>query len=169
MGVHYNLTPDYCNDVSYSHGFRAPAFLELTCAGPGAICPGLQAGVAPDPLLQSVKAKHYEIGFQARPVLWLETDFALFRTDVHDDIFAVSPTGTAGLFFQNIGDTRRQGLELSLRGTYKSLLDAYANYTYTKATFEGDTELATPRLTAGCMMTPCTQLVRKGDEIPLVP
>ena len=29
--------------------------------------------------------------------------------------------------------------------------------------------LATPRSTAGCMMTPCTELVRKGDEIPLIP
>ena len=63
-------------------------------------------------------------GFQARPIPWFEVDLALFRTDVRDDIFAVSPTGTVGLFFQNIGDTRRQGLELSLRGTYKRLLDA---------------------------------------------
>jgi outer membrane receptor protein involved in Fe transport len=88
---------------------------------------------------------------------------------VRDDIYAVSPTGTVGLFFQNIGDTRRQGLELSLRGAYTSLLEAYANYTYTAATFEVDTELATPRLTAGCLTTPCTQLVRKGDELPLIP
>jgi outer membrane receptor protein involved in Fe transport len=169
VGVNYNLSSEYGIYVSYSQGFRAPAFLELTCAGPGAICPGLQAGVAPDPPLQSVKAAHYEIGFQARPVLWLEADLALFRTDVRDDIFAVSPTGTVGLCFQNIGDTRRQGLELSLRGTYQRLLDASVNYTYTQATFEVDTALATPRLTAGCVTTPCTQLVRKGDEIPLIP
>lgn len=169
VGFNYNLSPEYGVYVSYSQGFRAPAFLELTCAGPGAICPGLQAGVAPDPLLKSVKAENYEIGFRAQPVRWFEADLALFRTDVRDDIFAVAPTGTVGLFFQNIGDTRRQGLELSLRGTYKRLLDAYANYTYTEATFEVDTELATPRLTAGCMTLPCTQLVRKGDEIPLLP
>ena len=64
---------------------------------------------------------------------------------------------------------RRQGLELSLRGTYKRLLGATVNYTYTAATFEVDTVLATPRLMAGCLTTPCTQLVRKGDEIPLIP
>jgi outer membrane receptor protein involved in Fe transport len=119
--------------------------------------------------LHSVKAEHYEIGFQAQPVPWFEADLALFRTDVHDDIFAVSPTGTVGVFFQNIGDTRRQGLELSLRGTYKRLLDVVVNYTYTAATFEVDTTLATPRLTAGCMATPCTEFVRKRDEIPLIP
>jgi outer membrane receptor protein involved in Fe transport len=169
VGFNYNLSPEYGVYVSYSQGFRAPAFLELTCAGPGAICPGLQAGVAADPPLKSVKAENYEIGLRARPVLWFEADLALFRINVSDDIFAVSPTGTVGLFFQNIGDTRRQGVELSLRGTYKSLLDAYANYTYTEATFEVDTELATPRLTAGCMTTPCTQLVRKGNEFPLIP
>ena len=169
VGVNYNLSSQYGLYVSYAQGFRAPAFLELTCAGPGAICPGLQAGVAPDPPLQSVKAAQYEIGIQARPVPWIEADLALFRTDVRDDIFAVSPTGTVGLFFQNIGDTRRQGLEFSLRGTYRGLLDATVNYTYTQATFEVDTMLATPRLTVGCMTTPCTQVVRKGDEIPLIP
>src|SRR6266853_3623867 len=49
VGINYHLSPEYGLYVSYAQGFRAPAFLDLTCAGPGAICPGLQAGVAPDP------------------------------------------------------------------------------------------------------------------------
>src|SRR5258708_6886471 len=64
VGINYHLSPEYGLYVSYAQGFRAPAFLELTCAGPGAICPGLQAGVAPDPPLKSVRAAQYEIGFQ---------------------------------------------------------------------------------------------------------
>jgi outer membrane receptor protein involved in Fe transport len=166
VGVNYNLSPEYGIYVSYSQGFRAPAFLELTCAGPGAICPGLQAGVAPDPPLKSVKAEHYEIGFQARPVLWLEADLALFRTDVRDDIFAVSPTGTVGLFFQNIGDTRRQGLN-SVCGNVPAPPGRLLNYTYTAATF-GSTPLATP-LDGRLYDDALPQLVRKGDEIPLIP
>jgi hypothetical protein len=39
----------------------------------------------------------------------------------------------------------------------------------TAATFEVETALATPRLTAGCLTTPCTQLVHKGDTISLIP
>jgi len=111
VGFNYNLSSDYGFYFSYSQGFRAPAFLELTCASPAAICPGLQAGVAPDPPLKPVQATNYEVGVRAKPLSWLETGLSLYRTNVSDDIFSVSPTGTIGLFFQNVGDTRRQGLE----------------------------------------------------------
>jgi iron complex outermembrane receptor protein len=169
IGVNYNLTRDTGVYFSYSEGFRAPAFLELTCASPGAIRPGLQAGVAPDPPLNPVKARNYEVRLRVRPLPWLEGQLALFRTDVRDDIFSVSPTGTIGIFFQNISDTRRQGIELSARATFRRLIDAYLGYTYTEATFREDVVLATPRLTAGCTVAPCTQRVRKGNDIPLIP
>jgi iron complex outermembrane receptor protein len=169
LGFNYNLSPDFGLYFAYSQGFRAPAFLELTCAGPGAVCPGLQAGVATDPRLNPVKANNYELGFRGRPYPWLETELSLFRTDVSDDIFSVSPTGTVGLFFQNIGDTRRQGLELSIRGTYRGLLDGYINYSLTQATFQNDVMLATPRLTPGCITPPCTEFVHKGNNLPLIP
>nr|MBI3612993.1 TonB-dependent receptor [Nitrospirota bacterium] len=117
-GLNYNLSHDYSVYFSYSQGFRAPAFLELTCSSPAAACPGLQAGAAPDPPLKSVKATNYEVGLRTRPTPWLESDLSLFRTDVSDDIFSVSPAGTTAVFFQNIGGTRRQGLEVSLRGTF---------------------------------------------------
>lgn len=168
VGFNYNLSRDTGVFFSFSEGFRAPAFLELTCASPAAICPGLQAGVAPDPPLKAVKAWNYEIGFRSRPVPWLEGQLSLFRTDVVDDMFAVSPTGTTGLFFQNIGNTRREGLELSARATFRPV-EAFLSYTYTKATFRSAVELATPRLTAGCTESPCTELVRKGNDLPLIP
>lgn len=168
-GFNYNLSRDTGFFFSYGEGFRAPAFLELTCASPGAICPGLQAGVASDPPLKAVKARSYEVGARSRLANWLEGQISVFRTDVRDDIFSVSPTGTVGVFFQNIGDTRRQGLEASARATFRGVVDAGVSYTYTEATFRDDVELTTPRLTAGCTASPCTELVRKGDDIPLIP
>ncbi|MGH7411129.1 MAG: TonB-dependent receptor domain-containing protein, partial [Candidatus Methylomirabilis sp.] len=164
-GLNYNLTDQYGAYFSYSEGFRAPAFLELTCADPAAPCIGIQAGVAPDTgffSLRPVKASNYELGFRARPAPWLEGSLAIFRTDVRDDIFSVSPAGTITIFFQNIGDTRREGVELALRGIYKEQIEGFLNYSYTRATFEGDIELATPR-------PPGTQQVRKGDQLPLIP
>jgi outer membrane receptor protein involved in Fe transport len=169
VGVNYNLSADNGFYFSYAQGFRAPAFLELTCASPGAICPGLQAGVAPDPPLKPVKATTYEVGVRARPLSWLETELSLYRTDVSNDIFSVSPTGTIGLFFQNVGDTRRQGLEFGVRGTLQRLVDAYVNYSYTEATFRGTFALATPRLTPGCEAPPCAEVVHKGNAFPLIP
>src|SRR5262249_60448771 len=90
-------------------------FLALTCAGPGAVCPGLQVGVAPDPPLKAVTATNYEVGMQASPFPWLTVDVSLYRTDVSNDIFSVSPTGTTGVFFQNIGQTHLQRVEVSLQ------------------------------------------------------
>ena len=164
-GVNYNLSDNYGVYFSFSEGFRAPAFLELTCADPEAPCVGIQAGVAPDTSffnLRPVKAANYELGFRARPAPWLEGSLAIYRTDVRDDIFSVSPAGTINIFFQNIGDTRREGVELALRGIHERL-EGYVNYAYTRATFETDVELASPR-TPGV-----TQQVRQGDEIPLTP
>ena len=106
---------------------------------------------------------------RARPLPWLEAEVSLFRIDVSDDIFSVSPTGTVGVFFRNVGDTRREGIELGVRAHVARRVSAYANYTYTEATFRDDAAIETPRLTSGCAGGLCTQQVAKGSELPLVP
>jgi iron complex outermembrane recepter protein len=169
VGLNYNPSPAAGFYFVYAQGFRAPAFLELTCASPGSICPGLQAGVAPDPPLDPVVVDHYEVGARLKPVSWLELDMALYRSDARDDIFSVSPTGTTGVFFQNVGATRRQGAELAARAVLDRRWEIRLGYTYTEATFRDDVVLATPRRTAGCVVLPCTQLVRTGSDIPLIP
>jgi iron complex outermembrane recepter protein len=162
VGFNLNLNDRLGFYFSYSQGYRAPAFLELTCAGPGAVCPGLQVGVAPDPPLKAVTATNYEVGMQAHPFPWLDVDVSLYRTDVSNDIFSVSPTGTTGVFFQNIGRTRRQGAEVALQGRVTRKLDAYLNYAYTSATFQESTELATP-------LPPGVESVPSGSSLALVP
>jgi iron complex outermembrane recepter protein len=162
-GVNVNLSERLGAFTSYGEGFRAPAFLELTCAGPGAVCPGLQVGVAPDPPLRAVKARTYEVGVYGRPVTWLDLSATAYRSDVEDDIFAVAPTGTTGVFFQNIGSTRRQGVEASGRVRAGRRLDFYLNYAYTEATFEDRiVDLATP-------VPPGNQTVKAGRSFALVP
>jgi iron complex outermembrane recepter protein len=161
-GVNVNTSDRLGFYGSYGEGFRAPAFLELTCAGPGAVCPGLQAGVAPDPPLQPVTARTYEIGAWSRPRDWLDIDASVFRTDLSDDIFSVAPTGTTGVFFQNVGRTRRQGVELAIRARPLSVLELFANWSYTRATFQDRVELATPQ-------PPGVELINPGDSLSLVP
>ena len=68
-----------------------------------------------------------------------------------------------------MGGTRRQGVEVSLASRPAAGLEARLSYTYTEATFRDNLELATPRLTAGCAASPCTQTVRAGNDLPLVP
>ena len=85
----------------------------------------------------------------------------VYRTDVRDDIFFIASTVTGG-YFQNIGATRRSGVELALQWQSPAGVRAYTNYGYTRATFETTATLATTRDTAGETVTP-------GDELPMVP
>ena len=164
-GLSYAFGPRWLATVSYAQGFRAPAFLELTCADPAAPCIGLQAGVAPDATftpLRPVRSQAYEAGLSALPFDGATLALNFFRVDLRDDILSTNPAGTTSIIFQNVGDTRRQGVELSAR-LRKGIFEIRGGYAYTLATFESDAELATPRLDSG------NQQVHPGAQIPLVP
>jgi len=146
---------------SVSRGFRAPAVVELGCADPQAACP-LPFALGPDPALKPVIATTYELGWHFRPARGrLDASADVYRTDVRDDIFFIASTVTGG-YFQNIGATRRSGVELALQWRGPAGLRAYANYGYTRATFETTATLATTRNPAGETVTP-------GDALPMVP
>ena len=168
-GLSYNFSPDHSVYGSYSEGFRAPALLELTCAGPAAICPGLQAGAAPDPPLKPVRVRSFEIGLRSHPFAGTNAQLSVYRTEVYDDIFSVSPAGTTGIFFQNVGRTRRQGLEASVRTRLSSLFEVTASYSFARATFEEDVVLNTPRATSDCTSFACNERVHGGSDFPLAP
>src|SRR5262249_34340184 len=136
-GLSYDLSEQYGLFVAYKEGLRTPAFLELTCSDANSPCVGLQAGVAPDPTftaLRPVRARSYEVGVHASPRKWLEVNAAVFRTDLINDIYSVSPTSNA-VYFKNVGNTRRQGIELSIATRFRRW-DVLVNYAYTRATFE---------------------------------
>jgi len=146
---------------SVSRGFRAPAVVELGCADPQAACP-LPFALGPDPALKPVIATTYELGWHFRPARGrVDASADVYRTDVRDDIFFIASTVTGG-YFQNIGATRRSGVELALQWRGPAGLRAYTNYGYTRATFETTATLATTRNPAGETVTP-------GDALPMVP
>src|SRR5207244_4439173 len=125
---------------SVSRGFRAPALVEIGCADPAAACP-LPFALGPDPALRPVIATTYESGWHFRgPGGHVDLSADAFWTDVSDDIFFVASNLTAG-YFQNIGATRRAGIELA--GQWESGgVRLYANYGYTAATFRSAGRLA---------------------------
>ena len=149
--------------ASVSRGFRAPAVVELGCADPQAACP-LPFALGPDPALKPVVATTYEVGWRVRAPSGrgrVDASADVYRTDVRDDIFFIASTVTGG-YFQNIRATRRSGVELALQWLGPAGLRAYANYGYTRATFETTATLATTRDPAGETVTP-------GDDLPMVP
>src|SRR5437870_4893909 len=143
---------------SVSRGFRAPALVEIGCADPAAACP-LPFALGPDPALRPVVATTYETGWRFRSRTGrVDVTADVYWTHVRDDIFFVAATLTAG-YFQNIGATRRAGLELGAQwasrpGEGSGGLRLYANYAYTAATFRSRADLATPRDPAGEAVLP---------------
>lgn len=164
VGLRWALAPRWTASASYSGGFRAPAFLELTCASLASPCVGLQSGVAPDTsftALRAVRARSLEAGLSAAPIDDVTVTFTVFRIDLHNDIFAVTLPNTTKIAFQNVGDTRREGVEAKVRGAL-GRVTLEGSWAYTLATFESEVPaLATPL--GG------TEDVPRGAEMPMSP
>jgi len=100
------------------------------------------------PNLKQVVAHTYEFGLRGRiPAAsadagTLSWNLSAFRTNLEDDIYGIATSVSTG-FFQNIGSTRRQGIEAALN--YQAVAwSAYLNYSYVDATFESPLLLPSP-------------------------
>ncbi|HEU5042271.1 MAG TPA: TonB-dependent receptor, partial [Gemmatimonadales bacterium] len=150
--------------------FRAPAVIELACADPEEPCP-LPFALGDDPPLDPVTATTVEVGGRYLGDA-LAVDASVFRTWVRNDIFLFpfqeegEPEGsTIDGFFGNLGDTRREGVEIGARYYFPQGHSLYANYAYTRATFQVDgVEIFSIREEVGG-----ENVVEPGDRFPLVP
>jgi len=155
---------------SVGQSFRAPAVLELACADETAACP-LPFALGDDPPLDPVVATTLEVGGQVvrgQAIL----NASVYRTNVRDDIsFIQSETAVFEGFFDNIGTTRREGVELALQVIPSEQLSLYANYAYTRATFRTDADIFSIRADNRFIGAPLSgdNNVEPGDRLPLVP
>jgi outer membrane receptor protein involved in Fe transport len=139
IGATYKITPEVTAYGGYSEANRAPTPLELGCADPARPCI-IATFLVADPPLKQVVAHTIEAGFRGThnfgPDLGALTWKAgVFRTDNTDDILAIPDPILQGFgFFQNVGRTRRQGVEteIDLKGR---VFEAYASFTYMDARF----------------------------------
>ncbi|MBW3656827.1 MAG: TonB-dependent receptor, partial [Gemmatimonadetes bacterium] len=124
-----------------------------------------------DPPLKPVTATTLEAGWRwTRDAATLTA--SAYRTEVRDDIFLFpyeeegEPEGsTIDGYFANIEATRREGIELGSRVGLPGGHGLYANYTYTRATFQtDDVELFSIREADGR-----ENEIERGDRLPLVP
>jgi outer membrane receptor protein involved in Fe transport len=166
IGLNYNPSKAVNTYISYNEGMRAPTAVELTCANPTAPCPLPNAFLA-DPPLQAVVAKTLELG--GRGALGPDTAWsaAIYHANVFNDIQFVSASSSGAVgFFQNVPQTRRQGLELGLQqqlGTVK----LQAAYAYVDATYQAAfTVLSSNNSSAN---TAGDIQVQPGDHIPGIP
>jgi outer membrane receptor protein involved in Fe transport len=149
-GVSYQPRPWLGGFFGYGESTRAPTALELTCASPTDPC-RLPNSFLSDPPLGQVVARTFEVGVRGRfsgLATTLSYDLAAFRTTNHDDIIFIGTGPVVNLgYFDNVGQTRRQGIEAGLTGrrvlgTRAGRVEWALHYTFLDATFQ--TEFSAP-------------------------
>ncbi|MGZ3322329.1 MAG: TonB-dependent receptor, partial [Xanthobacteraceae bacterium] len=137
IGGTYKITSGLTAYAGYSEANRAPTPLELGCADPAHPCI-IAAFLVSDPPLKQVVSRTVEAGLRGTRDLNIGTlgwKLGGFRATNSDDILAIpSPVLQGFGYFQNVGSTRRQGIEAEV--TLKSsALQLYASYALVDARF----------------------------------
>jgi iron complex outermembrane recepter protein len=145
IGATYKITPNVTVYGDFAEANRAPTPLELGCSNPMQPCL-IDNALVGDPSLQQVVTYTFEAGFRGHfdigkgQMNWSVGGYHALNTN---DIINVASPIPGHEFFQNAGDTLRQGIEANLN--YKwDRWNIYANYTYVDATFLNALTLSSP-------------------------
>jgi outer membrane receptor protein involved in Fe transport len=143
IGLSVTPTKDISFYGSYNEGNRAPTAIELGCAfqdlngdGEGDTPCRLPNAMAGDPPLKQVVSKTFEAGVRGKLAGDIGYSASIYRSQNTDDIqfIASNPNGQGN--FQNVGKTRRQGLDLGVNGKAWSDFSWNLGYSYIRATYQ---------------------------------
>jgi len=165
VGLTYTPTSELTIYGSYNEGMRAPTSMELGCANPDEPCK-LPNAMAGDPPLKKVVSKTYEVGARGNVSQGIKWSAAAYRTINHDDIQFIATNATNGMgYFDNVGRTKRVGLDTGLFGTIGKF-SWMAGYSYVRATYESPLELINEvnSTSDGDVIR-----VKKGDRLANIP
>lgn len=163
IGLNYNPSQSLSFYGGYNEGMRAATPVELSCADPDRPC-SLPNAFAGDPPLNEVISKTWEGGMRGKLAQHVSWNMSLYRSENHDDIQFISgsASGTQG-YFQNVGKTRRQGVEVGFSGKLDRFSFA-ANYGFVDATFQTPFTALSPSNSTADVDGKIQ--VSKGDRIP---
>jgi outer membrane receptor protein involved in Fe transport len=141
LGLTFTPTETLSVFGSYSESNRAPTSIELGCANPLVPCK-LPNAMAADPPLHQVVAKTYDAGVRGKFSDNLKWNASVYRTMNHDDIHFIHTNAGSGAlgYFDNVGRTKRQGLDLGLSGVIDKFFFR-AGYSYISAKYDSDLTL----------------------------
>ncbi|QPK61532.1 TonB-dependent receptor [Methylomonas sp. LL1] len=171
-GLTYAFMPELTFYGNYSESSRVPTPMELSCANPDDPCRLPNAFVS-DPPLKQVVANTFETGLRGRLKDLMDGhmdwNLGLFRAINNNDIIFKSTGGVGSNvgYFDNVGSTLRQGVELDLSGNFYQRWRWSTHYTFIDASFE------TPFL-GSSPNNPMADAdgniqVHAGDKIPGIP
>ncbi|WP_235272670.1 TonB-dependent receptor domain-containing protein [Methylotenera versatilis] len=188
VGATWQAKPNLNLYANWNQGTRAPSVIELGCAyddtliqspyygglAPRSLVEGrgckLPSSLSGDPYLPQVQAQTVEAGARGKFGDFLEWNVSAYRTEVKDDINLVSVTSELS-FFQDVGNTRRQGIEFGLAGEYGKS-DFRINYSLTEATYQSYFKTVSPNNSSrGLVLGPDYNMiqVKPGNVMPGVP
>ena len=168
-GLTWKFLPEVSAYASYAVANRAPTPAELSCASAASPC-SLANFFVGDPSLQQVVGHTVEAGLRARTHPFagatLSSTLAYFHTTLDNDIQFVNSPIQGRAFFQNVGSTLRQGIDLDIEFKTDRLL-AWLAYSYTDAQFQtGFTELSENNPAAD---SEGNIQIQPGDRLPGIP
>ncbi len=169
LGLTWQALPSLNVYLGANQGTRVPTPIELGCADPANPC-SLPNAMAADPFLKQVVSRTLEAGVRGKMTGDVRWNASVFRTLNKDDILFVGTSTSAG-YFDNFGETLRQGIELAASGRYRRF-DWSTSYSYLHATFRsGACVLAENNSSAGSSALCASDEIRvkSGDRIPGLP
>ncbi|MCX4191392.1 TonB-dependent receptor domain-containing protein [Methylophaga sp. OBS1] len=148
LGVAWQARDELNVYANFAQGVRVPSVIELGCAlDKTPVSPNnmykslaekrscsLPSTLSGDPYLPQIKAETFEVGLRGYIDDFIEWNVTAYKTNIKDDIYLVSFFGGQD-FFDSIGKTQRQGLELGISGQ-KNKWGFSINYSLTEATFQ---------------------------------
>src|SRR5215469_4402990 len=173
VGATYKITPNVTGYFNFAQANRTPTPGEIACSDPTRPC-SLDLFLTSDPPgLQQIVATTYETGLRgtfrtgaSEAAGTIDWNLGLFRTDSTGEIFSVPSDIISTGFFQNVGNTRRQGIEAGI--SYRdNKWQASVNYSFIDATFQSAFTLSSPN-------NPFADAngniqITSGDQLPGVP
>ena len=169
-GATYKFNSSLSAYGGYAEANRAPTPAELGCADPNQPCV-LAAFLVSDPNLQQVVSKTWQGGLRGNlsPFGYGQLNWTagVFHTENYNDILtAISPVIPTRGYFQNAGNTLREGVEASVNYRWNRL-SVNANYAYVDATFLSNIIIPSPS-------NPFADangniFVHPGDHLPIIP
>ncbi len=146
-GLTYQLAPGLTAFGGYSEANRAPTAAELSCADPEDPCL-IESLLVADPPLDQVVSRTFEVGLRGNVATFgrehaLAWTLSAFHTRNEDDIISIAAPQSGRGFFDNIGQTQRQGIEASLQYQNQKLY-TYASYAFTDAEFRENLIISAP-------------------------
>jgi outer membrane receptor protein involved in Fe transport len=159
--------------ASAGQSSRAPSAIELGCADPENPCK-LPNALAGDPPLDQVVSTTFEAGARSPTGSKYNWHVGVFRTENRDDILFVADDQSGFGYFENFGETLRQGIELGFDARFGAL-SVGADFTYLDATYQSEEEIGGTGNSTNDMALSGTRgfegtiEIEEGDRIPLIP